>query len=72
MELKFEKNNIKLWEIVRINNNFLIFSIRIYLKDAALLYPHNLIIYNVEAYLIGRGVLLFARGYIASYRRVYC
>ena len=71
MEPKFEKNKIKLWEIVRVNNSFLIFSTRIHLKDAALLYPHNLTIYKAEACLIRGGVLLVAGGYVASYGGVY-
>ena len=49
MEPEFEKNKIKLWEIVRVNNSFLIFSRGIHLKDAALLYPYNLTVYKVEA-----------------------
>ena len=71
MELEFEKNKIRLWEIMRVNNSFLIFSTGIYLKDTALLYSYNLTVYKAEAYFIGGGVLLVAGGYVASYRRVY-
>ena len=57
MKPEFEKNKIKLWEIMKINNSFLIFSTGIYLKDAALLYPHNLTVYQAEACLIGGGCI---------------
>lgn len=57
---------------MRINNNFLIFSIKIHLKDAALLYPHNLTVYKVKAYLLERGILLVDGGYVASYWEIYC
>ena len=72
MKPEFEKNMIKLWEIVRVNNSFLIFSIGRHLKDATLLYPHNLTVYKAEAYLIGGGVSLVAGRCIASYGGVYC
>ena len=66
MESKFEKNKIKLWEIMRVNNSFLIFSTKIYLKDAAIIYPHNLTIYNAEAYLIRGDLLLVAQGVLLA------
>ena len=50
MEPEFEKNKIKLWEIVRVNNSFLIFSTGIHLKDATLLYLHYLTVYKAEAW----------------------
>ena len=65
MEPEFEKNKIKLWEIVRVNNSFLIFSIGIQ-------YPHNLTVYKADACLIGGDISLVAGGYIASYGGVYC
>ena len=65
MEPEFEKNKIKLWEIVRVNNSFLIFS-------TGIQYPHNLTVYKAEACLIRKGVLLVAGGCVASYGGVYC